>query len=252
LALALCTSDRRRLGFGDQLYEKSSEGTSSEHHYRYIKADHFIPNKEEEAGPEGNEIPEVQLGKGIKVRVDPRNMVHRQFTLFGRATRIEEVEVGEVENGRFVSGSRNYKLVLKVSYQVASRVQEYDIIKLARKIIPEHTPAILGHWVLKDSEMDLPGVKLDKIADQKSTKTDDGYEKRNLVLILMRKYDDVWDLKGEEFMEVFRQGVKGKFIATLFSGSYLLIRIKLRGGYMIAANKYSIVISACTISSVIR
>jgi len=208
LALAFCSIDRKNLGFGDKIYEPAADG------YRYMKPDEFEQNKES-SGPEGNEIPNVDL-QGKVLRLDLKGMVHRQFTLFGRATRVEDVEVGERdEDGNFVSHNGNYKLVLKVAYQVHSRCKEYEIINMARKVIPEHTPAMLGYRLITSENLKLPGDNLVPSGEEletpnRSESTDDGYEKRDLVLIIMRKYDEVWDLEGEEFMNVFRQGVQGK------------------------------------------
>lgn len=213
LALSLCSGARENLGFhnlyGISLSESSQELPSSS--IRYINARRFTPFVEDYPEdkfdvPKENQIPKEILEQGTHIQFNIDKPIHRQHTLLGRATRIEEVKVGKAEGGQFVSVSENTRLVLKVSYQVKTRPSESDIIKHARNIDPVHTPALLGYCEIDD--LDLPGRQLERVPGI-SRPDRDSYEERRVVLLLMRYYEDVYDLKGEQFVCVFRQGVRG-------------------------------------------
>jgi hypothetical protein len=105
--------------------------------------------------PPENRIPDVPLGEGLKIRFDLNETIHKQYMLFGRATRVEDVEVGVVEDGEFKSISEGIGLALKVSYQVKTRVLEYKVIERARRVDPVHTHAVLDILLLIWSFLDF-------------------------------------------------------------------------------------------------
>lgn len=224
LALALCSKDKEKLGFSD-LFQASSTVPSPPSSIRYVDASLFTPFVEDYSEerfrnvPDENKIPKEFLEQGSHLRFDIKVPVHRQFTLFGRATRVEEAEVVKAEGGQDVSISKEERLVLKLSYQVSTRDREFDLIKLARQIDPVHAPALLGHHVI---DLNLPGKHLEKLTEILRPKPD-LYEERRVVLLLMRYYEDVRDLQGEEFVGVFRQGVRG-MTRTSMQSVVLMIR----------------------------
>lgn len=236
LALALCSKDRQNLGFSN-LFQSSSEPSPLS--MRYVDARTFTRNIEDYSEerfrnlPDENKIPEEFLKNGTHLRT--KSLLHKQFTLFGRATQVEEVEVVRVEDEQEVSVSKKERLVLKLSYQVSTRDREFDLIKCARQIDPVHAPALLGYRVI---DLDLPGKHLEKLTEVSKPKPD-LYEERRLVLLLMRYYDDVRDLMGEDFVYVFRQGVRGmihisvhNIVLTFPSTSFLVLQ---RGGTDLAS-----------------
>ena len=76
-----------------------------------------------------------------------------------------------------------------------------------RDCTKEHPPGVLEHL---EVELDFPGNHLERIEDGCIKKpVNDGYEKRHLVLLLTRKYEEVWNLGGGEIMDVFREAVLG-------------------------------------------
>lgn len=211
-ALALCSKDRKKLGYSE-LYKRSlgaGDADQSSGDYRYLDASNFTLVHEKD-GPIGNEIPDVGLDGSLKIlRFSITDMIHKQFTLFGRATRVEDVQVGMERNGEFISTPSNDEFVLKVSYQVSSRILEPHVIEKVRAVDPEHAPAVLGYLVV---ETGFPGDRLEQVKDERIKKpTKDAHEKRRLVFILIRKYANVWELNAEQFMDVFRQGVLCKQI----------------------------------------
>lgn len=211
LAIALCSKDKEKLGFSN-LYQTSLSGFSPPSSLRYIKAGLFTPvvdvysEERLQNVPDENKIPKGFLEQGSHIRFDIDNAIHRQLSLFGRASRIEHVEVGKAEGGQFVlvPNPNNDSLVLKLSYQVRTRDREYDIIKLAREIDPVHSPTLLGYCEIDN--LDLPGRQLENVPGI-SKPSPDGYEEKGIILLLMRYYENVYDLEGEAFVNVFRQGV---------------------------------------------
>jgi hypothetical protein len=206
LALALCSGDKTKLGFSN-LYKRPAGGDAKDM-IRYIDGSEFSvfeepPNKRGLVAPPENSIPKFDLLENQKIFFDLNDLIHQQYTLFGRATKVEDAKVGIEDNGVLIPISGKDKFVLKVSYQVTTRVPEHKIIRHARQINPVHTPAVVAYRIIKD---DLPGHYLENAIDSQRP-LDDAYEERQLVLMIMRKYENVWNLEADDLMDVFRQGV---------------------------------------------
>lgn len=140
----------------------------------------------------GNHVPDLGIDERTVLRFKYTHGVHRQYTLFGRATRVERIDLGLInENGEFVAGRKHCRLVLKISNQVKTRRLEHEIIQLARTVDPQHTPAVLAFATLAKV---LPG---DRLASKANLANSDSYEPRQLVFLIMREYQHAWRLVGQ-------------------------------------------------------
>ncbi|KAI5115612.1 hypothetical protein M0805_004097 [Coniferiporia weirii] len=101
-----------------------------------------------------------------------------------------------------VSGYQN-ELVVKFSWQVATRRGEEEFILKAREVDPVHVPEIFGKAVIVDN---TPIAKLRAACGKKKNKvTDSEYEVRELRILVMRKYTPIYELLNDQLWDVIVQ-----------------------------------------------
>ena len=232
IALTKCSMSLDKLGFSDKFIKKSDDpewpgkldGPDKPAEYRYLhfKSCEKVHKPSDDANIDKkstiaddanasdllNDVPAININKESTIaRIEISNPVHRQYTLFGRATRVENVVLGTNNNGTFqestAKGSYDAPfLVMKISYQVCTRELEYNIITRARSVDKLHTPAVLACLVWDEN---LPGDTL--IKNRREKTAENFHEKRRVVALIMRKYNHVWDLPTEfdRTITVFRQ-----------------------------------------------
>jgi len=208
IALTKCSMRLDKLGFSEKFNKKTDDPIwprklygpePAEYWYLHFNsceaANIHIPSDDAGVSDLLNRIPAIDIDKASTIaRIEISNPVHRQLTLFGRATRVENVVLGTNDNGTFkestAKGSYDAPfLVMKISYQVCTRELEHIIIQTARLIDKRHTPAVLACLVWDEN---LPGDTL--IDNQEKKPVEDYCEKRRTVALIMRKYGHIWDL----------------------------------------------------------
>jgi hypothetical protein len=170
LALALCSGDKTKLGFSE-LYKRpaSGDGPDAKDMTWYIDGSDFTPFEEPPntrgcIAPPENSIPKFDLEKNPKIYFNLGNMIHKQYTLFGRATKVEDVKVGIEENGVLIPITGNEEFVLKLSYQVTTRVPEHEVIRRqGRSILLTHLrwrPTVSSKTIFLGTTLRKPSVKI--------------------------------------------------------------------------------------------
>ena len=145
---------------------------------------------------------ELKLGKCI----------HSEYCLIGRATSVYDVERPE--------GSK-VDLVVKFSWQVKTRRREDIAIRIARSIDPLHSPEIYGQAIVEDKS---PSSRLIEacLSSDKPTRPRRPFEKRELRVLLMRKYESVEKLNDKEFGQVVPQFTTCEFPRKAFISRFAL------------------------------
>jgi len=116
IALTKCSMKLDKLGFSDKFIKKSDnpewpgklDGPNKPAEYRYLHFKSCEPEKvhilsdDANASDLLNKIPGINIDKKSTIaRIEMSDPVHRQYTLFGRATRVGNVVLGTNDNGTF-------------------------------------------------------------------------------------------------------------------------------------------------------
>ena len=140
--------------------------------------------------------------------------IHSTYSVFGRATVVYRVNVGCMMGTKWENRSEEEKLVIKIGWQVKTRKAEDEIIRLARKIEPDHTPAM---FIAFTRDRALPSDKMRDFCGEKGSY----WEARSLRFIVFRCYIPLYELKGEEYLEAFIEIVICMYIQLEWSNSKL-------------------------------
>jgi hypothetical protein len=111
-----------------------------------------------------NHIPNIHVNDQTVLCLQIAKGLHRQYTLFGRATRVERIQLGYInKDGQFIALSGESErgdvrgsdglpsFVLKISNQVMTRRLEHEIIRIAWEVDSLHTPVILVFGTLVET-----------------------------------------------------------------------------------------------------